>query len=350
MFTQMETAGIAENHLYHDHATGLRAIIAIHSTRLGPAIGGCRFIPYDHESDAIADAMRLAKGMSYKAALAGLPHGGGKSVIIKPEGAMDRTALMQAFGRFIDTLQGRYITAMDSGTLTSDMDAIATSTPWVTCTTTFGDPGPFTARGVVRGMMAAVEHRLGTQTLAGMHVAIQGLGNVGMAVAQLLHQHGARLTVTDINPALVASAASRFGAATVMPDAIYSVAADIFCPCGLGGVLNPTTIDALNVSVVAGSANNQLTSTAAGEQLHDKGILYAPDYVINAGGLIYVALKHTHTPQEAISAQTDAIQETLSALFTDAETAGQAPFLIADAKAEQVIAKGLATEPTRAFA
>lgn len=335
MLKQMENAGLTDLHFGLDPATGLKAIIAIHSTARGPAIGGCRFIHYQREQDAITDALRLARGMSYKAALAGLPHGGGKAVIIHPEDPFDRTALMQAFGRMVDQLGGRYITAMDSGTRVSDMDAIATRTRFVSCTSDSGDPSPHTALGVFEGIRAAVQHRLGRSSLEGLSVAIQGLGHVGQALAERLHRAGAELYVADIDPQRSEHCVRAFRAQALPPDAIYDAPVDIFSPCGLGAVLNSQTIPRLNCAVVAGSANNQLATDEDGDRLRRRNILYAPDYVINAGGLIHVAMHHAGHPRSERDARIHAIAATLTRLFAEADRSGQSVHLVADRLAEQ---------------
>ena len=337
MFTRMEYEGASDLHLYQDAATGLQAIIAIHSTVLGPAIGGCRFIEYATPEDAIQDALRLAKGMSYKAALAGLHHGGGKSVIIKPRKPFDRIALMRAFGECIQQLNGRYITAMDSGTLTSDMDAIAQSTHWVSCTSSAGDPSPYTSLGVIEGIKAAVRHLFDKDNLEGIRIAIQGLGHVGMAVASHLSLEGAHLTVTDINPDLSKTAVDEFDATAVSPDDIYAADVDIFCPCGLGAVLNKVTIPQLKAQIVAGSANNQLATSEDGFALDRRQILYVPDYVINSGGLIFVALTHAHEDQQTIHHQVTNIGQTLSHLFSVSKASSLPPFALANQQAESII-------------
>ena len=343
MLKQMENAGLTDLHFGLDPATGLRAIIAIHSTARGAAIGGCRFIHYAREQDAITDALRLARGMSYKAALAGLPHGGGKAVVIQPEGDFDRTALMQAFGRFVDQLGGRYITAMDSGTEVDDMDTIATSTRYVSCTSASGDPSPHTALGVFEGIKSAVQHRLTRSTLQGLTVSIQGLGHVGHALAAHLHSAGARLIVTDIDPARVRRCVEEFGAEAVDADAIYDVEADIFSPCGLGATLNADTIPRLRCSIVAGCANNQLATDDDGNRLQARGILYAPDYVINAGGLIHVALHHAGQDGAHRDAKIREIGTTLAHLFSEAERSGQSVHHVADLHAETLL-KAAASE------
>lgn len=345
MLQQMENAGLSDLHIGLDPASGMRAIIAIHSTALGPAIGGCRFIHYDQEEDAITDALRLARGMTYKAALAGLPHGGGKAVLIKPRDDFNRTDMMSAFGRFIHTLKGRYITAMDSGTEVSDMDIIARETPYASCTSASGDPSPHTALGVYEGIQTAVRFALGKDDLRGIHVALQGLGHVGFELAARLHAAGARLTVTDIDSSKVDSCVRSFGADAVSAEAIYGVNCDLFCPCGLGAVLNPETISRLNCRMVAGSANNQLSKNSDGDLLHGRDILYAPDYVINAGGLIHVAMNHAQADKTAIRNKVLTIGQTLNDLFTRAATAQMPVHRVADQQAEVILQQG-STRPS----
>ncbi|GAA0790965.1 Leu/Phe/Val dehydrogenase [Marinobacterium sediminicola] len=337
MLKQMENAGLTDLHFGLDPASGMKAIIAIHSTARGAAIGGCRFIHYAREQEAITDALRLARGMSYKAALAGLPHGGGKAVMIEPEGDYDRTALMQAFGRFVDQLGGRYITAMDSGTEVSDMDIIETATRYVSCTSASGDPSPHTALGVFEGIRAAVLHRLERDSLAGLVISIQGLGHVGHALAAMLHEAGAKLIVADIDSARVQTCINQFGARAVAADEIYDVEADVFSPCGLGAILNAETIPRLKCSIVAGSANNQLAVDEDGNRLRARGILYAPDYVINAGGLIHVALHHAGVDGDRRDAKIREIGDTLTHLFTEAKRSNQSVHHVADLHAEALL-------------
>ncbi|MDO6564425.1 Glu/Leu/Phe/Val dehydrogenase dimerization domain-containing protein [Amphritea sp. 1_MG-2023] len=337
MFKQMESTGLQDLHFWQDSTTGLQAIIAIHDTFRGPAIGGCRFISYPDTSAAITDAIRLAKGMSYKAALAGLPYGGGKSVIIKPVKLSSRTQLMHSFGRFIDSLGGRYITAMDSGTQVSDMDDIANSTAYVTCTQAMGDPSPATAQGVFEGILASAQFRFGSASLANIHIALQGLGHVGYALAKQLHAAGARLTITDIDADKVAQAVLEFNASAVAAHDIYDVEADIFCPCGLGAILSSDTIGRLKCAIVAGSANNQLADPQQGDLLYRRNILYAPDYLINAGGLIFVALKHNGQSNSAIRQKVAQIHTSLSELYQHADAEQQSTSTIADIRAEALI-------------
>ena len=339
MFEQMENAGLERLHFACDPETGLRAIIAIHSTLRGPAIGGCRFITYQSEADAITDATRLARGMSYKAALSGLPHGGAKAVLIKPSHNFDRKALMESFGRFVQDLGGRYITAMDSGTLTSDMDSIAHTTKWVTCTSQIGDPSPYTAMGVFEGIKAALKHLNGSDSLQGTHVALQGLGHVGYAVAQMLYNDGAHLTVSDIDQVKVLKAVNELGAKAVATDKIYGVEADVFCPCGLGAIINDHSMQQLRCRIVAGSANNQLEREEHGELLRRRNILYAPDYLINAGGLIFVAMQHAGQTDAAISAKVRQVGTSLSQLFQQADQDGRSTHCIANERAETLLAR-----------
>ncbi|SIS91317.1 Leu/Phe/Val dehydrogenase [Neptunomonas antarctica] len=346
MFTQMEYNGVSDLSLHQDPITGLHAIIAIHSTALGPAIGGCRFIEYPTTNDAIQDALRLAKGMSYKAALAGLPHGGGKSVIIKPNKPFDRTALMRSFGCFVEQLNGRYITAMDSGTLTTDMDVIAESSRWVSCTSADGDPSAFTSLGVIEGIKAAVRHLFGKDNLEGIRVSIQGLGHVGMAVASHLSMEGAHLTVTDINTQRMRIAIEEFNAKAVSTEDIYAADVDIFCPCGLGAILNHKTIPLIKAQIIAGSANNQLLEPQDGYALAQKGILYLPDYVINSGGLIFVALAHANEDQQTIYHQVLNIGHTLTRLFTESQASGIPPFILANQQAEAILANAASLSKT----
>jgi leucine dehydrogenase len=277
----------------HDQATGLRAIIAIHDTTLGPALGGCRMYPYVSEDEAIVDVLRLARGMTYKAAASGLNLGGGKSVIIgDPEGDKSEE-LFRSFGRYLETLGGRYIVAEDVGTSTEDMEYIRIETSHVVGVDVThggsGDPSPFTALGVLQGMKACAEEVFGSPSLEGRTVAVQGLGHVGWHLCEMLHKEGAGLFVTDLREEVVERARQEFGAKPVEPDEILSIPCDVFAPCALGAVVNDETLPNFRCSIIAGSANNVLLEPRHGEALAERGILYAPDYVINAGGLINVA-------------------------------------------------------------
>ncbi|MDH4557157.1 Glu/Leu/Phe/Val dehydrogenase [Pseudomonas sp. BN417] len=337
MFAMMETARLEALHLANDPVTGLKAIIAIHNTRLGPALGGCRYLAYPDDESAIRDAIRLAQGMSYKAALAGLDQGGGKAVIIRSAHVNDRAALFEAFGRMIESLNGRYITAVDSGTSSADMDCIAQQTRHVTSTTAAGDPSPHTALGVFAGIRATAHARLGSDDLEGLRVAVQGLGHVGYALAEQLHAVGAELLVSDLDAGRVQLAIEQLGAQPVAADAFLTTPCDILAPCGLGGVLNAQTVGQLRCAAVAGAANNQLASTEIADEMEARGILYAPDYVINSGGLIYVALKHKGEGLPAITAHLSRISQRLTEIYAHAQADKRSPARVADALAERLL-------------
>lgn len=331
--------GFGDLHFKVDPTTGMKAIIAIHNTKLGPALGGCRFIEYPSTAAALKDAMRLARGMSYKAASVNLPLGGGKAVIIKPKGSFDRASYMHQFGNFVNELNGRYITALDSGTVLSDMDIIGEHTSYVASLSKHhGDPSPSTAKGILRGIQAAVAFKLNKDNLNGVHVAIQGLGHVGYALAKHLHDLGAQLTVADISPAAVEQAIKEFGAKPVSTDQIHKVPCDVFAPCALGAIINDITIPQLQTTIIAGAANNQLAHSYHGKILHDKGILFAADYVINAGGLIFAASKYLHTPDSQINEQIDHIYTHLLEIFTRSAKDNLPTNEIADALAQEKLA------------
>ncbi len=333
MFDLLATQQVKDVHFKHDPESGLKAIVAIHSTKFGPALGGCRFIEYESEEKALIDALRLAKGMSYKAILANVPQGGGKSVILKPK-HFDPIKLFSAFGDFVEELGGRYITAIDSGTTAKEMDIIATRTQHVTSTSQDTNPSDYTAQGVFSGILTACRIHLHRTHLSGVHIALQGLGNVGYQLATMLHKAGAKLTVADIDKRRVSQAVQEFGADAVHPDAIYSVDCDVFSPCGLGGIINDMTLPLLKCKVIAGSANNQLQTNEHGLQLHAKGILYAPDYVINSGGLIYASLHHNGNTETEIKEKSEAISDTLDEIFTASLKQSKPTSEIADHLAE----------------
>ncbi|WP_394232898.1 Glu/Leu/Phe/Val dehydrogenase [Niallia oryzisoli] len=293
LFERLERYDYEQLVFCQDSSSGLKAIIAIHDTTLGPALGGARMWTYTSEADAIEDALRLARGMTYKNAAAGLNLGGGKTVIIGDPRKDKSEALFRAFGRYVQSLNGRYITAEDVGTTVADMDIIYEETNYVTGISpefgSSGNPSPITAYGVYRGMKAAAKEAFGTDSLEGKVVAVQGVGNVAFALCRHLYEEGAKLFVTDINKEAVQRAIQEFHAAAVDPDDIYSVDCDIYSPCALGATINDLTIPKLKAKVIAGSANNQLKEARHGDLLHEKGIIYAPDYVINAGGVINVA-------------------------------------------------------------
>ena len=337
MFGIMEATRLESLHVTQDPATGLQAIIALHSTRLGPALGGCRYLTYSDTHSAVADAARLAQSMSYKAALAGLPFGGGKAVILRPAHVPNRGALFEAFGRFIETLNGRYITAVDSGAKSEDMDCIAQYTQHVTSTCSAGDPSPHTAMGVFAGIRASAMARLGSDDLQGLRIAVQGLGQVGYALAEQLAAAGAELLVSDLDPGRVVLAVEQLGAQAVRHEELAATPCDIFVPCGLGGVLDQATVAHLHCAVVAGAANNQLASPEVAELLEARGILYAPDYVINSGGLIYVALQHQGAELPAITAHLSRIGQRLTAIYAQAQAQNRSPARVAAQQAEALL-------------
>ena len=280
-------------HFGEDKASGLRAIVAIHSTVLGPSLGGTRFYPYSDEHAALVDVLRLSKGMTYKAAAAGLSQGGGKAVIIGDPSELAGPELFRAYGRFVQGLAGQYITAEDVGTTVANMEIVATQTSYVSGLPReaggSGDPSPATARGVVASIKAVSKHLWGTTDLDGRSVAIKGVGKVGISLAETLASEGVRLIVADVNPDATEMASIRFGAKIVNTDEIHSVQCDIFSPCALGADLNETTIPQLACAAVVGSANNQLAVATDADRLVERGILYAPDFVVNAGGIINIA-------------------------------------------------------------
>ncbi|AIR89552.1 Leu/Phe/Val dehydrogenase [Pseudomonas cremoricolorata] len=337
MFALMQSTRAHALHLWSDPSTGLRAVVAIHSEQLGPAFGGCRYLPYADDESAISDALHLARNMSYKAALAGLPLGGAKAVILRSPHVENRAALFEAFGRFVDTLQGRLVVAVDSGTSTVDMDCIARSTVHVSSTTAGGDPAPYAAMGVFAGLRATAQARLGSSNLEGLRVALQGLGNVGFALAEQLHAAGAELLVSDLDPGRVRLAVERFNAWPVAHDAVLSTPCDIFTPCGVGPVLSAHSVMQLRCAAVAGAANQQLTGLPVADQLESRGILYAPDTVINSGGLIYVALSHHGQAVEAITEHLARIPSRLTEVFAHAQAENRSPARVAQVLAERLL-------------
>ncbi len=342
VFSNLSKYDYGEVHFKLDKATQLRAIVAIHDSRMGPALGGCRFIEYDTDDDAITDALRLARGMTYKAALAGLAHGGGKSVIIRPKRHFDRVALFRAFGRFIEDLRGHYITAEDSGTGLEDMEIIRTQTKNVTGIDPShggsGDPSPFTALGVRRGIEACVKFKLGKETLKGVHVAVQGVGHVGYHLCKELHSAGATLTVADVDKLKSERAKRDFGAAITNIDDVAKVECDVFAPCALGAGLNDTTIPHLRAQIVAGAANNQLAEPRHGDDLHARGILYAPDYAINAGGLVNVAQEVKGYDAKASRERTMQIYDTIYEICDRSKRLGAPTYKVADIMVEEKLA------------
>lgn len=327
-----------------DAGTGLRCIIAVHSTALGPSLGGTRFYPFATEEEALVDVLRLSRAMTYKAACAGLDLGGGKAVIIGDPETDKSEALLRAYGRFVESLSGRYITACDVGTYPADMEIVARETRWATGADPAhggsGDSGVLTAYGVFVGMRALARRLWGEPTLARRHVAVQGLGKVGARLVDHLAEDGARLTVTDVDADAVDLVVKRHAVEVVAPDEILEVDADILSPNALGGVLDAHTIPRLDVAAVCGGANNQLATREDGHRLHERGILYAPDYVVNSGGLISVADElHPggHRPERA-RARTEGIGQVLARVLDVADRRGIDTESAAEHLAEERIA------------
>lgn len=326
---------------YEPHA-GLKAIICIHDTTLGPGVGGTRMWPYEHEEDALQDALRLARGMTYKNAAAGLNLGGAKAVIIG-DPAKDKSELLwRAFGRYVQTLGGRYITAEDVGTTPADMEYIRMETKFVVgcCdAASSGDPSPLTALGVYRGMLACAREAWGQDSLQGRTVALQGLGHVGSALCEILHREGCRLVVSDIRSEAVRAAVERTGAKVVAPEVIYDEECDIFAPCALGAVINDRTVERLRCRVVAGAANNQLQEGRHGEALQQRGILYAPDFIINAGGVINVSdeLQPGGYNRDRATRRVETVYENVRRVLAMARKENVAPHRAAEKVAEERI-------------
>jgi leucine dehydrogenase len=339
VFADMQTMGHEQVLLSHDPSCGYFGIIAIHDTTLGPALGGTRFWKYATTDEAITDALRLARGMTYKSAVAGINLGGGKSVIIGDNKRADREALFRAHGRFIETLGGRYITAEDIGTSPADMEYIKLETDHVAGLLGLsGDPSPVTAYGVYVGMKAAARFRWGSDRLAGKTVAVQGAGKVAYHLMQHLHAEGSNLIVTDLDEEKVKRAVREFGARPVPPSAIYDQEADIFSPNALGAGINDDTLPRLKVEIIAGGANNQLAEDRHGDLLEKQGILYAPDYVINGGGVINVYGELHRWPVERAKKKAGEIYETLLRIFDMAKRDKIPTYEAADRLAQQRIA------------
>ena len=339
LFDTIAAMGHEQLVLCNDTSAGYRGIIAIHSTTLGPALGGTRFWNYATDEEAIVDALRLARGMTYKNAVAGLNLGGGKSVIIGNNKTTDREMIFRAHGRFVESLGGRYITAEDVGTSTADMDYVHMETKNVTgLAGRSGDPSPVTAHGVFRAIQASAKEKWGSDDLNGRSISVQGAGHVGYFLSKELHEAGAKLIVTDIDPERVKTGVSEFGARAVAPDEIYGVQAEIFAPCALGGIINDKTIPQLKVEIVSGAANNVLLEERHGEVLDQKGILYAPDYVANAGGVINVYSELAGWSSARAFRKADEIYDTILKVFRIAKNDKVPTYVAADRLAEQRIA------------
>jgi leucine dehydrogenase len=337
--------------LVRDRKSGLTAIISLHSTHLGPAAGGTRFWHYAEAKDAMRDALRLSRGMSYKNAMAGLPMGGGKAVIVADKARTKTPEMLAAFGDAVDALGGRYVTAEDVGIGEADMVAVSQRTEYVSGLPVAGegaaggDPGPFTAMGIYHGIKAAVQHKLGKDSVKGVHVAIQGTGSVGGGVARLLAKDGAKLTLSDINEDRAEKLADELGAETAAPDAVMSVSCDVFSPNALGAILDDEGIARLDAPIVAGGANNQLARAQHGAMLAERGILYAPDYVINAGGIISVTLEYLCRRHgdpcdiNEVRKRIALIPGRLEEIWRESDASGVSPDVVADRMAQKLIGR-----------
>ena len=338
LFEMMREQGHEQVVFCSEPAVGYKGIIAIHNTTLGPALGGTRFWNYASEDEAIIDALRLARGMTYKAAVTGLNLGGGKSVIIGDPRVQRREMIFRAHGRFVDSLKGRYITAEDVGTNVEDMDFVQMETNHVAgIASRSGDPSPVTAYGAYMGIKATAKEKLGTDSVKGMRIAVQGAGHVGYYLCEMLAEEGARLVVTDIDEERVSRIVRKFGAEAVAPDAIYAVDAPIFAPCALGAIINDKTLPQFKFEVIAGAANNQLAETRHGDELQKRNILYAPDYVINAGGLINVYGELNGWSSDRSRRKAGEIYDTLLQLFELSKKEGLPTYEAADKLAERRI-------------
>ncbi|KIC37700.1 amino acid dehydrogenase [Ruegeria sp. ANG-R] len=328
---------------FKDNSVGLLGYIAIHSTQRGPAAGGVRMRPYGHPAEALNDALRLARGMTFKNAAADLPLGGGKAVIIG-DPQMDKSpALLQAFGRAVHSLNGLYWTAEDMGMTPEDMAHIGSETEFVAGLAegefASGDPSPITARGIFNAIRVTAQHRFGLAGLNGLTVSVQGLGHVGEHLCQLLHDAGAQLIVTDIDTRQATRVAERFAAQAVAPDAIYGVEADIFAPCAIGGVLNETSIPLLKVGAVAGGANNQLARDEDAQLLHQRGILYAPDFVANGGGIVNVATEILRVAEREVwvAGRLQALEQTMDRILASAKAEAVSPHEVAESIVHEML-------------
>ncbi len=343
VFSQPEFDNHEQIVFANDEATGLRAIIAVHNTNCGPAVGGCRFWNYDNDEDALVDVLRLSKGMTYKNALAGLNFGGGKAVIIGDPKKLKSEALFRAFGKKLNNLNGTYYSAEDVNITTADIMQAYQETDFVVgLEGKSGNPAPFTAYGTYLGIKAAVKHKFNRESLDGLTFSIQGLGSVGMYLCKRLFEENAKLIVTDINQESVEKAISEFGATAVGLDEIYAVDADVYVPCALGATINDDTIPQLKVKVVAGCANNQLQLPIHGTKLKDLGILYAPDYAINAGGIINIFFEQDKDGYSASKAnkKVEEIYDTLTEIFVRADKENKPTHQVADILAQEIIKNG----------
>ena len=343
IFETLDTTGHEQVVFCHNKDAGLKAIIAIHNTVLGPALGGTRMWPYESEAEALNDVLRLSRGMTYKNAVAGLNLGGGKAVIIGDPATDKSEALFRAFGQFVETLGGRYLTAEDVGIDVNDMEYVYRETQFVTGVHQVhggsGDPSPFTAYGTLQGLMATLSKKFGDEEVGKYSYAVQGLGHVGMEFVKLLKERGAKIFVTDINKSLVERAVSEFGAEAVGLDEIYDVPADVYSPCALGGTVNESTLPRLKAKVICGAANNQLANNAIGDEVAKRGILYAPDYAVNAGGVMNISLEIDGYNRERAMRMMRTIYHNLARIYEIADRDVIPTYMAADRMAEERIDK-----------
>jgi len=341
IFETLDTFGHEQVVFCHNKDAGLKAIIAIHNTVLGPALGGTRMWPYASEAEALNDVLRLSRGMTFKNAVAGLNIGGGKAVIIGDPAKDKSEALFRAFGQFVDSLGGRYITAEDVGIDVNDMEYVYRETQYVTGVHQIhggsGDPSPFTAYGALQGLMATLNKKFGDEDVGKYSYAVQGLGHVGMEYVKLLKERGAKIFVTDIHKDRVEKAVAEYGAEAVAPDAIYDVEADVYSPCALGGTVNEQTLPRFKFKVICGAANNQLSTDAIGDEVVKRGILYAPDYAVNAGGVMNVALELDGYNRERAMRMMRTIYHNLTRIYEIADRDGIPTYRAADRLAEERI-------------
>ena len=333
-------------HYFHDEATGLQAIVAVHSTALGPGAGGTRRWVYRNDADALTDVLRLSRGMTYKNAVAGLRFGGGKAVILASDDAPKSPDLFRAFGRCVDSLSGRYVTAEDVGCSVDDMRYVREETEFVSGLpqsggSAGGDPSPWTAIGCFEGIEAAVAARLGADSLKGIRVAVQGVGHVGLHLCKLLHEAGAELLVSDVNKEHLDATLADVPATVIPPTELLFADVDVLAPCALGNILTSTTIPKIKATVIAGAANNQLATQADGARLAERDILYAPDYVINAGGIISVAAEYYgSSSKDEVLADIGRIKDRLNTIFAEARESGRPTNELADELARELVAAG----------
>ncbi len=341
IFEHLDTYGHEQVVFCHNKDAGLKAIIAIHNTVLGPALGGTRMWPYKSEQDALNDVLRLSRGMTYKNAVAGLNIGGGKAVIIGDPATDKSEALFRSFGQFVESLGGRYITAEDVGIDVNDMEFVYRETEYVTGVHQVhggsGDPSPFTAYGTMQGLLATLNRKYGNEEVGNYSYAVQGLGHVGIEFVKLLTERGAKVFVTDINADRVARAVNEYGAEAVGLDEIYDVEADVYSPCALGGTVNEDTLPRLKAKIICGAANNQLATNAIGDEVEKRGILYAPDYAVNAGGVMNVSLEIDGYNRERAMRMMRTIYHNLTRIFEIAERDVIPTYRAADRLAEERI-------------